>query len=204
MKNKKTLIALACLLAVVVVGGTFAYFKYTESIPNQFHLATEKAVITEHFDSPDNWTPCTRTPKTLEFKNESTFNTDVRVRIKSERWEDGTWYDNEGVAHTVELDDTIRFDANGNFIPKTDTTATVDHTTEATITNLINTDKWELKSDGWYYYANSLRPGETAPSFIESVTFSCDAPNEYSSAKYHLELEINTLQSDGRSSSDWL
>jgi hypothetical protein len=72
------------------------------------------------------------------------------------------------------------------------------------VINTQNDDKWELKSDGWYYYDTALRKDESTLSLLRSVMMNCDAslvsgvsydndhlvgesvPNDYAQAKYHL------------------
>lgn len=205
MKNKKTLVAIAVLVAVLGVGGTIAYFGFTEVFPNTFRLSSGSTTFVETFESPNDWTPCTTTPKTVVVTNNSTFNIDVRARIQSQSWDDGRVYNDDDTYRTVSLDNTVRFDANGNFIERTDTSTPVDHSISAAVINFSNPNDWELKSDGWYYYKSSVATGGSTNSFIESVTFNCNAPIEYGSSKYHLNIEAETIQSDGRSESpDWL
>jgi predicted ribosomally synthesized peptide with SipW-like signal peptide len=54
MKNKKSLIAAGAIALIAIAGGTFAYFRYTETFENNFGLAKEEVSFTETFKSPDN------------------------------------------------------------------------------------------------------------------------------------------------------
>jgi alternate signal-mediated exported protein len=205
MKNRKPLIALLALGFIVAIGGSFAYFFYTERFPNKFKLGTENVSYIETFDSPGHWTPCTETPKTIVVRNDSTGSIDARVKITRKEWEDGTVYDSiTGAASTIKLENAARFDASGNLIPADDTTTAVDHTKDVTHVNFSNPRDWALDSDGWYYYQGHIEPGQTSNSFIESVVFECDAPSEYANTTFHLEITVQTIGSDGRSENpDW-
>lgn len=207
MRNRKPIIAAVGLVAIVGAIGTYAYFKDRWEKPNIFTLGgKDKIVYTEEFDSPSNWTPCTTTPKTLTIKNESEHKVDVRVKISNEYWEDGTVYDSvSDSSYTVKLENNARFDAGNHLIPADNTTTPTDHTLVIAIPNFANAGDWTYNStDGWYYYSRSLEVNESTSSFIDSVTFNCDAPIEYGKAKYHLSLTGQTIQSDGRSADpDW-
>lgn len=201
MKNKKSLVAVGAVSALAVaIGGSFAYFTYTQSFDNDFHLADSSITFTEQFDAPTDWTPCTETDKTLTVTNTTDTSIDVRVRIKSSTWGDGHVYDpTTGTTTAVPLDNTIRFDANGNFIVKTDTTTPVASSATAATINFDNQRDWTYNStDGWYYFNDSLDKNDATSSFMKSVTFNCDAPIEYNDAEYHLVLEVQTIQSDAR------
>ena len=85
MNSKKSIIALLLVAIVGLVGLTIAYFTNTTTIENEFQTKAYATTYTEMFESPDNWTPGTTTPKTLVATN--TGNVDQAVRISlSESW----------------------------------------------------------------------------------------------------------------------
>ena len=170
MKNKKTLAAVLALAILIGVGGTIAYFRYTESFDNKFELGKQEISFSETFDSPDNWTPCTETPKEYSVNNSSTFAIKARIKIQE------SWTSNAGTtAQSLPL--------------------TVDNNDMA-IKN-INTTKWIYDgTDGYYYYDGSIAAGATSENFINSVTFNCDATTDYSNAEYHLIITADTIQAD--------
>lgn len=174
MNNKKSLIAIIAVLAVAIIGGTFAYFRYTESFDNQFKLGSSTTTFTETFESPTDWTPCTETPKTLVVANTSTSAINARVKI-TERWE--------------------KLDDNGNVVANQTLPLKVNNQPMAVI-NFANPDDWILKSDGYYYYQGDIAVNGSSSSFIESVTFNCSATSEYSSARYHLVLDVETIEAN--------
>ncbi|MBR3322814.1 BsaA family SipW-dependent biofilm matrix protein [Candidatus Saccharibacteria bacterium] len=174
MKNKKTLVAIIALVLVAGIAGTFAYFQYTEKFDNDFHLASQEIEFKEEFDSPDDWTPCTVTPKVLEVENSSNFAIKTRVKYE-ERWE--------------KLGDDGR--------PTGELLLNQIGNEDAAVKN-INTTDWTLnRTDGWYYYNADIAAGGKSTQFIDKVTFNCNATSEYSNAEYHLVLTVQTMQADG-------
>lgn len=184
MKNKKSLIAIIAVATVAIVGGSIAYFRYTQTFDNEFHLGAQITTFTETFESPDNWTPCTETPKTLVVNNSSTAAINARIKI-TENWE--------------------KLDENGDVIEGESLPLVVDGRNMAVI-NFANASNWTLKSDGYYYYNNDIPTGGASNSFIESVTFNCDATSEYSSARYHLNLKVETVEASNaaRQTAGWI
>jgi len=184
MKNKKSLIAIVAVAAVAIIGGSFAYFRYTQTFHNDFHLGAQITTFTETFDSPENWTPCTETPKTLVVNNSSTSAINARIKI-TENWE--------------------KLDENGDVIAGESLPLVVNNENMAVI-NFANVSSWTLKSDGYYYYNNDIATGGASNSFIDSVTFNCDATSEYSSARYHLHLKVETIEANAtaRQNAGWI
>lgn len=181
MKNKKTLAAIIALVLVAGIAGTFAYFQFAEPFNNDFHLASQEIEFKEEFDSPDDWTPCTVTPKVLEVENSSNFAIKTRVKYE-ERWDklgdDGRPTGERLPNQIVSEDPAI----NGQ---------------DAAVKN-INTTDWVLNAtDGWYYYNADIAAGGKSSQFIDQVTFNCNADSDYSNAEYHLILTVQTMQADG-------
>lgn len=144
VKNKKSLIALAVIAIVGVIGGTFAYYTSTASFDNIFKTKPYSTEFTEEFESPEDWTPGTTTSKKVFAKN--TGDVDVAVRASyTEKW----------------------VNANGNTIENTQGDVS------AAVINFANTADWK-KEGNYYYYTKKLTKGETTSSFIESVTFNSD------------------------------
>ncbi len=188
-KNKKPLIFIALLFSVLlVVGGTIAYYTSSDTFENEFDTGTYKIETQEVFQSPDNWTPGTTTPKTVIATNKGT--TPAAVRIKFEE----SWQDKDG--NSLPLDYKYR---------------------DAAIIKYTQNSKWEHNyDDNYYYYSYFLDPGESTTSPIESVTFSpwvefpqdkdCETVDGittcntslggYAGGKYTLNVIIETCQYD--------
>ena len=139
IKGKKNLFI---LILLIVISSTVAYLYSTDTFQNIFVAASYKVVVTETFESPDNWKPGDTTPKTATLKNEGTVPIKVRVKLEEE-WKD----------------------SNNQDLP-------LQHNDEnVAIINFSNEDDYIYK-DGYYYYDLALNPGETTSSIIESVTFN--------------------------------
>lgn len=167
MKNKKALIAILAVALIAAIGGSFAYFRYTQTFNNEFHLGGQEVKYIETFNSPASWTPCTETQKTLIVTNNSTSAINARVKI-SESW-------------TKTAGGSLPLKVNGQNMA---------------VINLQNTNDWVLKSDGYYYYKNAINPNASSNSFIKSVTFNCNAESDYSSAEYQLTLHVETIEAN--------
>ncbi len=184
VKNKKSLIALAVIAIVGVIGGTFAYYTSSASFDNIFKTKPYSTEFSEEFTSPKDWTPGTTTTKKVFAKN--TGDVDVAVRVSyTEKWES----------------------ANGTTIANTQ------NDVSAAVINFANTADWK-KVDNHYYYTKKLAKDESTSSFIESVTFNpdveasvncvtegnkktCTSTGEgYDGATYTLTVNIETLQFD--------
>ena len=176
MKNKRALVGIAALALAVFVGGTFAYFRMTWEKENEFKLGGFESKISETFTSPSDWTPCTETPKVVNVVNAGNIAIAARIKIQEQRW-DKLDEDRQNVTGTLPLK------VNNEDIA---------------VLGLVNTSDWELNSDGYYYYQSDIAPGEASSNFIEKVTFNCTAGNDYSSARYHLILQVETIQADAK------
>ena len=192
MENKKSLIALALVALVGIIGGTYAYFTSTATLSNEFTTGTYSTSVTEEFVSPSNWTPGTTTAKKVNVTNNGSVEVAVRASY-TEKWlaADGT------------------------------TVLTGIRNNEKVAQFTVGSD-WELAEDGYYYYKGTLGTDETSTNFISSVTFnpnfsleegtdiecttstvdgtttnSCTSlKTGYAGATYSLDITIETIQAD--------
>ena len=189
LKNKKSLLLGGALcLSFATLAITIAYNHDSSTIPNEFSVGQYRTVFTEQFTSPNNWKPCDETAKTFTVKNET--GTDIKVRIK--------------------YDEVWRNAADTKNLP-----LTKDNITLANVV-LQNTNDWELKGDGYYYYKNALAPDAATSSLFQKVVLDCNAdfgadntcaetttgtvctkPNDdYEGAKYHLRIKVETIEAN--------
>lgn len=185
VKSKKSLIALAVIAIVGVIGGTFAFYTSTASFANIFKTKPYSTEFTEEFTSPDDWTPGTTTSKKVFAKN--TGDVPVAVRVSyTEKW----------------------VNANGTEIEN------VQGDKSAAIINFATDNTDWIKNGNYYYYNKKLAKDETSSSFIESVTFNpeieaavscttegnkktCTSTGDgYDGATYTLTVNIETIQFD--------
>ncbi len=87
MKSKVKVIALAGILGVAVVGGTFAYFTQTDSATNKFHTGTYDTELVEEFKPKEgeNWEPGVKVNKDVHVENTGSLPVVVRVKFR-ETW----------------------------------------------------------------------------------------------------------------------
>ena len=158
IKSRKAFIALCCLILIVSIGVTFALFFSNTSRENIYDLGNFNVVTSETFESPSSWMPGDKINKTITATNNGDISAVFRVRYV-ERWED----------------------ANGNDITSSVSPNTV------TI-NYANENQWYYNSDdGYYYYKNVLKPGDTSGSII-----SCVSLNENLTGSSSCEMSGNT------------
>jgi alternate signal-mediated exported protein len=155
MKNKKPIIALGALAVVGLIAGTIAYFTSEATFDNVFTTAVYKTKSEETFNSPDNWTPGTTTPKTITTTNEG--NIPVAVRVS---YEDG-WTRKQTDPQTGEETEVPIQNPPAN----------------AVIINYANTNDWTHQVESgvdYWYYNNPLQPNGVTSSFISGVTLNPD------------------------------
>jgi alternate signal-mediated exported protein len=189
-KNKKSLAIAGVAVAILAIAGTIAYNQDSMFFANLFHVGSDMSEFTEVFESPDNWSPCTETPKTAIATNKNSTPRYVRMKI-TEYWRTANSTTPESDHETTDLPLTWN-----------------DEGTEKhyAVINTQNDEKWSLAGDGWYYYDHALTENESTLSLLKSVTFNCEVntvgefrysvdgksgesvPNEYAGAKYHLYI----------------
>lgn len=165
MKMNKKAAALGGLVALVAVGGTWAYFNQTAAITNPFSTGSYGGSIVESFNPSDgdNWQPGATVNK--EVVAENTGNSPLLVRVKMAE----TWSRN-GMAGTMPNITSADGDAFLNVSqadPKDGETATDDTVVHK---NLADNAAWRQADDGYWYYKGQLAPGATTESLLESVT----------------------------------
>ena len=190
VKHKKSIFAILALLILASVGATIAYLQDRASFENEFYALNDVKIFEEGFVPPVGWKPCDVTPKEATVTNER--GQTVRVRMSYEEY----WKAADGVT-----------DLGLTFVDETDGT-----TQNYAIIHFKNLADWIYNSDdGYYYYKDTLAPGETTSSFFESVELNCNSnfsgtittceetptgkicskvPNDYETATYHLSIHF--------------
>lgn len=190
-KNKKPLIALTAVIAVILVGATVAYFATSVDFDNVFTTGTYQTNSIEVFTSPSNWKPGEKIDNTVVVENEGSIPVAVRVSYTS-----GVWTDSNG----DELDPqptgkvTINFANQADWISNTETDGVT-----------------------YYYYKEALDPNATTTSFISGVTLNsdaitgdnvtcttsadglsktCESTDDLTGATYTMQIKTETVQFD--------
>ena len=60
----------------------------------------------------------------------------------------------------------------------------------------VNTDDWTEGEDGYFYYKEALKPGETTAPVLNSVTFDVAMGNEYQGATATVDIVAQAVQVD--------
>lgn len=176
--KKKPLIFLLALIAIGVVGTTFAYY-YTEvSFPNQFRTMTYNVTIEEEFN--DTWGT-----KKVSFVNKEKTNTPVVLRINyNELWRKEV----NGVK--LSLDNNV----NGENVVTKNWTSTF-------------TSDFIDGGDGWYYYKKTLNAEESVQvlnsiSLKEDLIRTSPYYNDYKSYTYELDFNFEAIQASSSAISE--
>ncbi len=158
--KKKRFVIVGAVVVLAVIGGAFAYFNQTLTVENPFDTGKFDSVLVEDFNPSDgeNWQPGSTVNKDIEVKN--TGDNDLLVRVRfDEKWAKknggGEVKKNEGM----------------------DTTTGQESDSDGLITNdksvvskkLLGEENWVFH-DGYWYYKNNLKKGETTDKFLDSVT----------------------------------
>lgn len=187
--NKKPIVAIIVGgFVLAAFGFVFAFRGSIAHFINGIKAGEYSTSYSENFTSPDNWAPCTTTPKTVVATNNNSEPIIVRVMY------DEYWKNKDNASLPLEQD--------GNRV---------------TTINFDNVEDWTLnEEDGWYYYKEPVQPGQSTSSFMASVTFNCSfnlgsntlnvcdsqgncstPANQYGNAKYHVEVTIQTTLNGG-------
>lgn len=159
------------LAALLVVGGTMAWFTDSQTADNKFTAGTVAIEINEHdFKDITNWNPGDTTNKDVSIISNGSKGTYVRVKLTP------VWGDLDGE----------EFIADDNL-----------PTTNITI-NTINTSdpskKW-IYSDGWYYYYKIMNENDETELLLDSVTIAGEETgNEYQGKTLKVDVEAQAVQ----------
>ena len=186
VKNKRTIIAIAGVFLLAGIALTYALSNDRSTMPNVFGVADYKIAYSEDFTGPANWQPCEEVAKTFTVTNQG--NAPVTVRLSYEDY----WRNKVDTEYLQPVKDGVQ------------------------LVQIIlqNEDDWILKSDGYYYYKETLQPNATTSSLFKAVKLNCDAnldkdnictktangtvcekpADEYEGASYHLKITAQTMQ----------
>ncbi|MFI3208852.1 MAG: BsaA family SipW-dependent biofilm matrix protein, partial [Eubacteriales bacterium] len=203
MKGSKKIVGTAVgMVALLAIGGTFAYYTGETSIDNTLETASYGDELVEVFTPDDDWEPGETVDKIVGVTNTGDYDIVVRVSMSE------AWYDAEG----SEIITIASTDTSAGFLDASATTAdqlsatdgliddsqdTVNNEeslnvgTDAVVDNEIDgsvvykalttesdattTDSWYYNSsDGYWYYTSILASGESTGSLLSSLTLAED------------------------------
>ena len=176
----RVFLPLLALLALLGIGGTYAWKQWNLSVVNELKSHTTETEITEKFDQ-GSYTEATKT-KEVSFKNTGSSSAFLRMSYE-EYWtkQDGT--DEIYLSNTVNNKDVAVKNWAGGFTPGS-----------------AGRDWW-YGGDGWYYYTKVLASQGSTSKVLTSVTFPDylnPAYTDYKGADYTLYFKSEVVQaSDG-------
>lgn len=176
MGRKIGTILLTILFAVSVTFMGYAFWTIQSRTDNVLTIASYKAQIVEEYNVPAHVNPSETVQKKVHVKNEGTVDILVRVSVTK-------------VFGVRDADGKLR---------------TADGLNPDMIEISFNSRFWEQKDDGWFYYREILRAGETTREpLMESFTLSAKAGNEYRGKDAEIIVCMESVQADKDAASIW-
>ena len=189
-KNKRKLLLTLGISIFTVIGGTFAYFTTTSSIPNNFKSGLYQETIQEKFVSPTNWTPGTTTEKEVTVTNTGDVDMAVRASIE-ESWvsKNGATlankYNNESVA-ILNLNSGWTKDSDGYYY----------YGSKDNLTKLVSGDTSTSFISGVTFNPNiNANLVESTSNGGKTITYTSSGDG-YDDATYTLTIILDTIQYD--------
>ena len=168
MKKKMVLLTAFALVALLVAGGTMAWFTSNAEVLNNFTAGTVKIEVNEHgFEDVANVNPGDSYEKKVTVKSSGSKRTLVRVKLTS------SWTDADGSPI--------------NPGPGKDPATYVAN-------SLPILGDW-IKIGDWYYYKKELKQGNETAALIKNVRFDGGKMNnDYQGATFTLKVEAEAVQ----------
>ena len=191
MDTKKSLVALALVALIGIVGGTYAYFTITSNLNNTFKAGTYATSVTEEFVSPTNWTPGTTTQKKINVANKGSV--DIVARAKyTEAWTSASGASLPTVRDGLTI---AQFTTGANWTKGTgdwyyyNAVLTNGQTSSDFISAVTFNPNFQLKEDA------DIKCTETKTA--TGTTVDCaNLTTGYAGATYTLNVTIETIQAD--------
>ena len=182
--KKRSASVMAGLLALVLVGGTWAYYSSNGSLENK--LSTKMPggdQLVEQFTPEDDWSPGQKIDKVAGIENKG--DVDLLVRVKmDEKW---TLAGSLGVRMHNSAD--ASFVTGNGQVSATDGLTLSDGSVVAKEMDITN---WNYGGDGYWYYKTPLVAGTGATGdFLKSITLASDADmGQKGMAKYYTKATV--------------
>ncbi len=173
-KRKIVLLALAvCMVAILAVGGTLAYFTAEDDATNTFTVGNVKIDLTE-----PNW-------------NTSGSEDALEVYPTEPLAKDPT------VTNTGANPCFVRISVTGwdCLAPAGDITYRTDY-----VTGKLG-DNWVLHTDGYFYYNKVLAVGETTDALFDQIVIPSDLENGDAETEFNLVVTAEAVQAQGAKAS---
>ena len=161
------------LAALMVVGGTLAWFTSEAEVTNTFTAGTVEIEVLEKGETEDitNWNPGDTTDYDVSVKSLGSKQTYVRVKLEP------VWYDGDEEAEVDE------------------------NNVELTLAEDWE-DYWVL-ADGWYYYKNILGEDDETSLLLDEVHLKGEeTDNKYQGLTLKIKVEAQAVQASNKAYQD--
>lgn len=168
MKKRMLTAALALCCLAVLATGTLAYFTAEKTTQNVITMGSLKMELVELNADGQPWT-------------------DVENIVPGMEVTKKAYVENNGsVDFYTRVKITTRYvNEQGKKLPELNTG----------LVELNLSEDWKLDEDGFYYYTESVKPGEETEPLFTTVTFSTEMGNEYQNVKVIIDLDAQAVQS---------
>ena len=168
MKKRMLTAALALCCLAVLATGTLAYFTAEETAQNVITMGSLKMELVELNEDGKPWE-------------------DVENIVPGMEVTKKAYVENNGsVDFYTRVKITTRYvNEQGKKLPELNTG----------LVELNLSEDWKPGNDGFYYYTESVKPGEETEPLFTTVTFSTDMGNEYQNVQVIIDLEAQAVQS---------
>ena len=188
MRKNKKIAGVAGLAAIMVIGGTFAYFNQTMTVTNPFDTGKYDTNVTEDFkpEDGDNWEPGAEVNKDVTVKNTGDYDVLVRVKL-TEKWV------NKATKATV-AENTTGLDGNVFQANAADGLTTGD---KSVVEKTLDKNNWVYnEKDGYWYYKTNLAAGTDTGKFLDAVKLLENTDmGKYTVTNYYTKAETKPVES---------
>ena len=170
-EHKYTCLFVTILTGILISCGTaLAAWNVSEIAVNFLTMSSYKTSIQENYVRPDHVDPGQKVVKEVNIKNEGNVDSFVRVKI-------GLKFGNKNAEGDFEEDKEL------------DTSLIEIH---------YNTDLWEFRTDGYWYYKDVLKAGKsTQKPLMDSYYLSERADNRYKNKEARILVNMESIQAEG-------
>ena len=182
-KNKIGALAIMAVVALGVVGGSFAWFTAEETATNKFATAGSSneeedagIEIWENFDkeAAANITPGGTVNKKVQFKSNVDYDQFVRAKITPQ------WTELSGIVQdpAILAGEELKL----SYVNLVDI-------------SVANDGQWVKGNDGYFYYIGVVPAGEYTNQLLDTVQLDGKfAGNEYKNAKFDVVVKVESVQ----------
>jgi len=202
--NKRGKSALVGVAALVIITSTWAFFNSESRIENKLHTKEYGAETIEKFKPDQELEPGTAITKEVGVKNTGDYDLVVRVKLEEE-WTRGddsfiafASVDNDGTFNKEIISATKTDDEKVTAIQGDDNDGLVEDDQTVMYKNLLGVEsgKWTQGADGWFYYAATLKAGDTTELLLDTLKLAGNTDmGKYEVVQKYSKTAISEIES---------